>query len=527
MPRKIQIAARRGTWLQILDWRPSFRWRFPVLRRLVRTGSTTDGEKPSNEKKETPIIRKFLENGATSLATLLMLGFAGYSYNQYYKQLVLQKIENAFARGYSTGELASLGQNILCRDASQHFRVTRPEQPVIDAIVDGRAVGQYHLLFGEKGTGKTSMLLEAVRKVDGNHVAMLEAHGDLEVFRLRLGEAIDYEYHEDYIGGLFSIKGPRVTTPLLDIERALNKLEEVAIKHRSTHDKPLILVINNIHHIQEHMDAQNLLTLLQQRAELWSGSGLVTVIFTSEEYRTTDKLRSHATRMQVLNVQDISKDLAVRSLREYRWRRFREKVPTEVLDEVYRKVGGRLFFLDQVARSEDMLETCDAICEREKQWLLSQCWILGTGMDGGAVEQQRFSAAAMLLAKTLVDMERDAIKDDDPDGCRLPEIPLHKANELMGRADYIQELDRINIITIDSNAAVKADSIPMQNAFRAVCGAVGFADRLKATHERLKSLASLRRARESTLRDLWESGRYEVVAKGESAADLPMQNVPQ
>lgn len=348
-------------------------------------------ENQSNDKKETPIIRKFLENGATSLATLLMLGFAGYSYNQYYKQLVLQKIENAFARGYSTGELASLGQNILCRDASQHFRVTRPEQPVIDAIVDGSAVGHYHLLFGEKGTGKTSMLLEAMRKVDGNRVAMLEAHGDLEVFRLRLGKAIDYEYHEDYIGGLFSIKGPRVTTPLLDIERALNKLEEVAIKHRSTHDKPLILVINNIHHFQEHMDAQNLLTLLQQRAELWSGSGLVTVIFTSDEYRTTEKLRSHATRMQVLNVQDISKDLAIRSLREYRWRRFREKVPMDVLDEVYRKVGGRLFFLDQVARSEDMLKTCDAICEREEKWLLSQCWILGAGMDGGAVDQQKFS----------------------------------------------------------------------------------------------------------------------------------------
>lgn len=40
-------------------------------------------------------------------------------------------------------------------------------------------------------------------------VAMFEAHSDLEIFRIRLGKALDYEFHEDYIGGYFSEKGPR------------------------------------------------------------------------------------------------------------------------------------------------------------------------------------------------------------------------------------------------------------------------------------------------------------------------------
>ena len=85
--------------------------------------------------------------------------------------------------------------------------------------------GRYYLLIGEKGTGKSSMLLEAMHKVDGEGVSMFEAHADLEVFRVHLGKALDYEYHEDYIGALFSIEGQRDTTPLLDIERAFNKLE--------------------------------------------------------------------------------------------------------------------------------------------------------------------------------------------------------------------------------------------------------------------------------------------------------------
>jgi hypothetical protein len=50
-------------------------------------------------------------------------------------------------------------------------------------------------------------------------------------------------YSEDFVGGLFSIRGPRdsisllamliLATPLLDIERGLLKLEKVAIRHRA------------------------------------------------------------------------------------------------------------------------------------------------------------------------------------------------------------------------------------------------------------------------------------------------------
>ncbi|KAK5637114.1 hypothetical protein RRF57_012826 [Xylaria bambusicola] len=130
-------------------------------------------------------------------------------------------MENAFAVGYSSVELAALSRhvsatiphsNLTAADFEENDWVPRSEQAIIDSIVDGTIKGQYHLITGEKGTGKTSMLLKAMRRSGGEGTAMLEAHGDPEIFRVRLGKALDFEFHEDYIGSLFSFKGPRDTT---------------------------------------------------------------------------------------------------------------------------------------------------------------------------------------------------------------------------------------------------------------------------------------------------------------------------
>jgi hypothetical protein len=80
-----------------------------------------------------------------------------------------------------------------------------------------------------------------------------------------------------YIGSLFSIKGPRDTTALLDIERAFNKLEKVALDRRKAVGRPLILIINSTHLLRDDDDGRDLLELIQQRAEQWAASSLVTV----------------------------------------------------------------------------------------------------------------------------------------------------------------------------------------------------------------------------------------------------------
>lgn len=120
---------------------------------------------------------------------------AGYSYHRYYKYLVLHKIDNAFEPGDPALDVAGVTPGRKEVDA-EHW-IVRDEQHKIDQIVAGHSKGHYYLLVGEKGTGKTSMLLNAMGKINGARVAMFEAHADLEILRVRLGKALDYEYHEE------------------------------------------------------------------------------------------------------------------------------------------------------------------------------------------------------------------------------------------------------------------------------------------------------------------------------------------
>jgi hypothetical protein len=339
-----------------------------------------------------------LEAAATSFASILVLGagfgIAAYVYHKSYKYMVLRKMAKAFEPGDPVLDLAAIGKDLpLSKTAAATHWVERPEQATVDAIVAGRSVGHYHLFIGEKGTGKSSMLLEAMRKIDGDGVAMFEAHADLEIFRIRLGKALDYEFHEDYIGSYFSERGPRDTTALLDIERALNKLEKVALRRRAKVGRPLVLIINQMHLIRDDEDGKDLIELLQQRAEQWAAANLVTMVFNSDDYWVYERLKQLATRMDVLTIMDLPKAQATAALRNYRQRYFGESPSPETLEQVYDRVGGRLSFLNRVAKSRDMLATCDAIKEAEKTWFLNQCWILGAEMDDDVMDQQKWAVS--------------------------------------------------------------------------------------------------------------------------------------
>ncbi|KAJ5103453.1 hypothetical protein N7532_003982 [Penicillium argentinense] len=422
-------------------------------------------------------------------------------------------MDNAFNPGDPALEIAGVVSGKHQYRHEEHW-VVRDEQLRIDDIVSGRRRGHYYLLIGEKGTGKTSMLLEAMRKINGDGCAMFEAHADLEIFRIRLGKALDYEFHEDYIGSLFSIRGPRDTTALLDIERAFNKLEKVALTRRKKGSPPLVLIVNSAHLVRDDHDGQDLLEMIQQRAEQWAASGLVTTILNSDDYWVYERLKRYATRMEVVPVTDLPKDKAMSALKKYRQQFYNENLPSTVLEQVYDKVGGRLSFLNRVAKSPDVVKTCDEICRAEKTWILNKCWILGMEMDDDVMDEQKYSSAAMVLAKALVDREKEMEKTYDPErGHILPEIPLHEAREIMTRADFIQSYDHENIFTIDSRAMVRADSVPMQLAFREICALEGFDKHLDSTLTRIGDIESLGRTRELTIKDLWDQGKYRIVVR--------------
>jgi hypothetical protein len=350
-----------------------------------------------------------LDAAATAFASIIVLGtgfgLGGYMYHKFYKWLVLHKMERAFKPGDPVLELAASGKQmpntIASGQASEgddiHW-ILRDEQAKIDAIVNGTDHGHYHLLIGEKGTGKSSMLIDAMYKVNGEGVSMFEAHADLEIFRVRLGKALDFEFHEDYIGSYFSERGPRDSTALLDIERAFNKLEKIALKRRKRVGRPLILIINCIHLLRDDDDGRDLLELLQQRAEQWAASNLVTMVFNSDDYWVYERLKQLATRMEVTSITDLPKAQAMSALAKYREKYFKEKPGSEILAEVYSRVGGRLTFLNRVAKSRDMLKTCDLIIDVERRWFLNQCWILGAEMDDDMMDQQKYAVSLPLPA---------------------------------------------------------------------------------------------------------------------------------
>ncbi|TGO56655.1 hypothetical protein BCON_0075g00460 [Botryotinia convoluta] len=481
---------------------------------------------------------KMLDAALTAFASIIVLGtgfaLGGYLYHRFYKWMVIHKMEIAFKPGDPVLDLAATTKQMPKRyaaDDDEHW-IHRAEQEKIDKIVHGEDRGHYHLLIGEKGVGKSSMLLEAMQKIDGEGVSMFEAHADPEIFRVRLGKALNFEFNEDYIGSYFSERGPRDSTALLDIERAMNKLEKVALKRRGTGRGPLIVIINAIHLLRDDENGKDLLELLQQRAEQWAASNLVTMVFNSDDYWVYERLKLLATRMEVTTIPDLPRSLAVSALQRYRQKYYAETPSTEILNEVYNRVGGRLTFLNRVAKSSDMLETCNNIIDTERRWFLNQCWILGMEMDDDVMDQQKYASAAMVLAQALVAAEKDTPTYIDDGSHNIPEIPLHKARQIMTRADFIQQYDHVNLFTITSKAMVRADSVPMQQAFRSICAEEGFEQHLEATLQRINDIESLGRTREIVAKDLVLGGKYKITMsdgekRGTKVTEVVLEEKPE
>ncbi|BFZ63843.1 hypothetical protein YB2330_004980 [Saitoella coloradoensis] len=454
-----------------------------------------------DEPNKSGLPNELIRTITTTVASLACLGLAGYGYHKYYKHLVLAKIKNAFTPG--PDDPALLAYTVDKATLDKDHLIQRPEHERIRKVMTGEETGHYYLMIGEKGVGKTTMVLDVMHEVQANGISAMEAHRDPEIFRTRLGKALDFEYAEDFIGGLFSIKGQRESTALLDIERAFNKLEKVAVQHRKVHKKPLVFVINGLHFLQDNDDGNALLELLQQRAETWAASGILTMIFNSDDYWVYERMKQHAARMILINVTDLDYTDATSALQKYRLRYFGETVSEPELTKVWKLVGGRLQFLNRIAKEEDMLQAAKDINEMEKTWLWNRCSMI-EDHDDDVMDQQKYASAAFTLALALVKAEQEAEDAEGPmpETSKLPSLPLYRARQVMTRADFIQSLDSENIFHIDTKSNVRADSVPMMNAFREICSEVGFEEMLENVKDRIDEIESLHRTRELTFKDL-------------------------
>ena len=107
--------------------------------------------------------------------------------------------------------------------------------------------------------------------------------------------------------------------------------------------------------------------------------------------------------MEVIPVTDLPKDKAMSALKKYRKQFFNENLQPSILEQVYDKVGGRLSFLNRVAKSPDIMKTCEEICRAERTWFLNKCWILGKEMDDDVMDEQKFSVRANFFRRSNLD----------------------------------------------------------------------------------------------------------------------------
>jgi len=154
-------------------------------------------------------------------------------------------------------------------------------------------------------------MFDSMAACNADGVSMCDAHPDLEVFRLRLGKALNFEFNEDTQTGLFQRRDPRegqscylipnnhfednldrwtcighrtrsvithghfhVPHTVRCLHSAMNKLEKVALRAASKRKQPFVLIINNVHFFQNNEEGRNMLLQLQQKAEAWAASGL-------------------------------------------------------------------------------------------------------------------------------------------------------------------------------------------------------------------------------------------------------------
>ncbi|KAF9071642.1 hypothetical protein BDP27DRAFT_1500185 [Rhodocollybia butyracea] len=455
-----------------------------------------------------------------------MVFLGGIAYYEIYKKRVLDKasttgIELAFEPGYDPA--LEVAKNYHTRTSSPEEltfddpalipleeNLKRKEQDLIDRIVKGEEPGHYYVLLGAKGSGKGTMILDSMSAIQADGIAMCDAHPDLEVFRLRLGRALNYEYNEDSQSGLFQRRDPREGSgPALDIERALNKLEKVALRVVKRRQKPLVLIINNVHYFQNDEEGRNMLLQLQQRAEAWAASGLMTMVFSTDDFWPFYAMRKFASRMHVVSISDLNAHEAYHACNRMRINTKNKIEQSDHIKEAVSIVGGRLSYLNKVATSTNVLEMANSLLEMEKAWLLSQISLI-QDCDDDVMDEQKWSSCSWLLLQEFVKMRQQQEREREEEMMKLgkdelpeldmPSIPYWKCRQIMTRADFLEELDRVNIISIDVNHNVRPDSMLILLAARQVVEQEDFEEVLNSVRNRIDEIESLHRTRELTVR---------------------------
>ncbi|CAG8494698.1 22108_t:CDS:2 [Dentiscutata erythropus] len=333
----------------------------PIVEKSAETALDRDNDPKSNKKDpDEKKRRSFLSPRVMDAVLTTVMGLAAVG-------LGVHKVELAFTKPAPLIKTRT-GEDFFKRDESKKIR----------EVVKGRAPGKYFLIVGERGTGKTQLILNAMDRIKQYGVVFTDAHSDNEIFKVRLGKALNYTYREDYVGQLFAREAPERGSALLDVEKALNMVEAVAIKYSKRRGRPLVLVINNIHALKDDEEGDDLLELLQQRAESWAAT----------------KIRD-ASRMEVIRVSELKDEEAVNLLKAKR-----KNDSEEDLRKIVSRIGGRLSYIDKLAREPDINVAVDKLENEERTWIINQIGLI-PNFEESAFDDQKYASCAWKLIQIV------------------------------------------------------------------------------------------------------------------------------
>ncbi|CAA7260529.1 unnamed protein product [Cyclocybe aegerita] len=170
----------------------------------------------------------------------------------------------------------------------------------------------------------------------------------------------------------------------------MNKLEKVALRCARVRGKPLVLIINNVHFFQNNDDGKHMLLQLQQKAEAWAASGILTMVFSSDDFWPFHVMRQSASRMHVISIYDLDPRESARASRRIRRSAGRPAAEPEAANEALSLIGGRLSYLNKVSKAKDVVQMAKHLLQVETGWLLSQIGLIPDCDDDVMDEVQRF-----------------------------------------------------------------------------------------------------------------------------------------
>lgn len=195
-----------------------------------------------------------------------------------------------------------------------------------------------------------------------------------------------------------------------------------------------------------------------------------------------------------------------------------------LIEKAVEVVGGRLSYINKVAKSRDMVRMANEMLEVESAWLLSQIGLI-TDCDDDVMDEQKWSSCSWLLLQEFVRLRHEQEKEradkiargERPDNThlQLPSIPYAQCRQIMTRADFLEDLDRKNIIAIDVNHNVRPDSMLILHAAMRVVEEADFQETIDSVRDRIDEIESLHRTRELTFKDLGPGDKIKLyVDKG-------------